>query len=260
MSPVKAFTLNRGTAVTIAGEAWDSGCNQWMQVRTERGTFWMNGNTLANTDVVTDRGEAGVAVVCQGVDWVGTALIGELIPLAPDQYKTATVTGNGVNVRDRPGKDANAPFTFNQGAPVEIMGETFDGNCDQWMQVTTDREPGIFWIHGDFLQNQPIGDDLPPALPAQALITMTCNNAAWTEGFQFYELIALAESQYKPATVTENNVRLRSGVGFDAPEVRRLSQGTPVIITGEAWDTGCNQWMQVQVDGRRSWISGNYIQ
>jgi hypothetical protein len=31
-------------------------------------------------------------------------------------------------------------------------------------------------------------------------------------------------------------------------------------VTGEAWDSACNQWMQVQVEGDRNWVSGKHIQ
>ncbi|HSM81524.1 MAG TPA: SH3 domain-containing protein, partial [Nodosilinea sp.] len=263
---------------------WDRGCNQWMQVQTDRGRFWMHGDTLVNNPLVNDpsglsdlallssgTGNVGVAEVCTGITWAGEALIDELIPLAPTQYKRAVVTSDGVNVRERHGLDSKAPFTLNRGAQVEIMGETFDSNCEQWVQVTTDRELGIFWINGKFLAEPAAtatgpGDDDPVPIvelntpPEQTLITAVCPDAPWTTGFYFFELIALAEEDYRPSKVMGDDVRLRSGVGFDAAEVGRLSKGTPLIVTGEAWDSGCNQWMQVQVNGSRSWVSGKLIE
>lgn len=261
-----SFTLQKGDRVEIVGEAWDRGCHQWMEVQTDQGMFWMYGNTLA--DAPQAEGSEGVQQVCPEVTWVGDHLIGELIPLAPDQYKAAVVTGNGVNVRDRPGRDANAPFTLNQGSPVVVMGETFDNNCDQWMQVTTDRQSGTFWIHGSYVAVQEEQVGIGPTDPienldvasGQPLITAICPNAPWTEGFRVYELIALATDQYHTKRVTANDVRLRAGVGFDASTVKRLDQGAPVLVTGEAWDSGCNQWMQVQTGGDRLWVSGNYLQ
>lgn len=266
------FVLQKGDRVEIVGEAWDRGCHQWMEVQTDRGMFWMHGNTLA--DAPQSVGSEGVQQVCPEVTWAGDHLIGELISLAPGQYKAAVVTGNGVNVRDRPGRDANAPFTLNQGSTVMVMGETFDNNCDQWMQVTTDRQSGIFWIHGSYIavQEEPGGigpvDTVEGTDPVgridspsgQPLITAVCPNAPWTEGFRFYELIALAADQHHTKRVTANDVRLRAGVGFDAPAVKQLDQGAPVVVIGEAWDRGCNQWMQVQTGGDRLWVSGNYIQ
>ncbi len=44
-SPV-LFTLNAGEQVTIAGEAWDIGCNQWMYVIVNSQFYWMHGSQL----------------------------------------------------------------------------------------------------------------------------------------------------------------------------------------------------------------------
>ncbi|MGB3201072.1 MAG: GW dipeptide domain-containing protein [Nodosilinea sp.] len=263
-----SFKLRQDDRVSILGEAWDSGCNQWMQVQTDQGVFWMHGNTLA--DAPEDLGDQRVQEVCPEVTWAGNHLIAELIALAPEQYKTAEITGDGINVRDRPSRASNSPFTLNQAAQVVVMGETFDENCDQWMQVTTDREPGIFWIHGNYVAVQKQVDTGPidnvniylePDLPLeQTLITNVCPNASWTTGFYFYELIALAPAQHHVKQIVADDVHLRAGVGLDAPTVNRLNRGTPVVVTGEAWDSGCNQWMQVQVDGERNWVSGVYVE
>jgi uncharacterized protein YraI len=198
--------------------------------------------------------------------WAAGFTFYERIPLGEGQFKTATVNADLANVRQGVGLESPKVFTLNRGATVTITGEAWDRGCNQWMEVSTDE--GTRWIHGDLLLLQdsqfnvgPIDPlEEPLAAPALPFITTQCLNAGWTEGFRFYELIALAEGQYRPSVVTGNGVRLRAGVGFDAPEVQTLSKGTPIIVTGEAWDSGCNQWMQVQVNGGRHWVSGRHIQ
>lgn len=196
--------------------------------------------------------------------WTAGFTFYERILLSNSQFKTATVNADIAKVRQGTGMESPTAFTLNRGATVTIIGEAWDRGCNQWMEIST--AEGSRWIHGDLLAIQdslvnvgPVGPD-EVAPPEQTLITDKCPQAVWTEGFRFYELIALAESQYRPSVVTRNGVYLRAGVGFEAPEVETLGKGTPVIVTGEAWDSGCNQWMQVQVDGKRRWVSGDFIQ
>ncbi|HSM81783.1 MAG TPA: SH3 domain-containing protein [Nodosilinea sp.] len=198
--------------------------------------------------------------------WTAGFAFHERIPLGDGQSKTATVNADFANVRQGAGMDSPVAFTLNRGASVTIAGEAWDRGCNQWIEITT--EEGSRWIHGDLLLLQetqiavgPIDPLAEPIAPiAQPLITSQCPNASWMQGFRFYELMALTEGDYRPSVVLGNNVRLRSGVGFDAPELQQLSKGTPLIVTGEAWDSGCNQWMQVQVNGSRSWVSGKLIE
>lgn len=196
--------------------------------------------------------------------WTAGFTFYERILLADGQFKTATVNADAAKVHQGAGLASPTAFTLNRGATVTVIGEAWDRGCNQWMEITT--AEGNRWIHGNLLaiQDNPINvgpvDPVEVALPEQPLITSQCPQAVWTEGFRFYELIALAERQYRPSVVTGNGVYLRAGVGFEAPEVAALDQGTPVIVTGEAWDSGCHQWMQVQVDGKRHWVSGDLIQ
>ncbi|MEB3268374.1 MAG: SH3 domain-containing protein [Leptolyngbya sp.] len=43
-----AFTLPTGSQVTIIGETWDAGCNQWMRVQVDTDLYWMHGHQLQN--------------------------------------------------------------------------------------------------------------------------------------------------------------------------------------------------------------------
>jgi len=95
------------------------------------------------------------------------------------------------------------------------------------MEITT--AEGSRWIHGNLLAIQdnlinvgPV-DPVEVALPEQPLITSQCPQAVWTEGFRFYELIALAERQYRPSVVTGNGVYLRAGIQL-WPRYRRRGE------------------------------------
>ncbi|MEM0981852.1 MAG: SH3 domain-containing protein [Cyanobacteria bacterium P01_H01_bin.58] len=39
-------SFNRGTRVTVTGEAWDMDCNQWMRIRFRGGSAWVHGDYL----------------------------------------------------------------------------------------------------------------------------------------------------------------------------------------------------------------------
>jgi SH3-like domain-containing protein len=214
-------------------------------------------------------------------DWTVGFQFDELIPLGKSQYKAALINGDRVNVRPRHGTADNIPtFTLSAGDPVTVTGETWTAQCEQWMRVNTDRGSN-YWIRGDYIALQEpaaIGGpkelpETPPGAepefslpPEQVLITSQCPEATWTEGFRFYELIELARWQYRPSSVVASEVNLRDGVGFEAAIVQQLPQGTPLVVTGEAWDGGCNQWMRVRIEApglagdRHYWVSGRYIQ
>jgi len=82
----------------------------------------------------------------------------------------------------------------------------------------------------------------------------------WTAGFTFYERILLADGQFKTATVNADAAKVHQGAGLASPTAFTLNRGATVTVIGEAWDSGCHQWMQVQVDGKRQWVSGDLIQ
>ncbi|MBE7383205.1 MAG: hypothetical protein F6J95_017540 [Leptolyngbya sp. SIO1E4] len=87
-----------------------------------------------------------------------------------------------------------------------------------------------------------------------------CPVATWTTGYNLWELIPLAESQYKPAIVTEGLTNIRAGMGFESEVVFTLDGGTQVMVVGEAWDGGCNQWMYVRIGSNLYWVHGHQIQ
>jgi uncharacterized protein YgiM (DUF1202 family) len=266
-----AFTLPQNATVKVIGEAWDTGCNQWMRVRTDRGDFWMNGNILAY-----EEGESGpmpelqkVTTVCPKADWMEPFRLFELNALDPSQYRLAKVNiRNGANVREGAGFDSPVAFALPRDTTVTVMGEAWDGACNQWMKVNTDR--GNFWMHGNTLAYGGFDPMLPAMLPPTAtpepdgwgvdpMVVELCPKAVWAEGYRINDLIPLAERQFHTALASENNTHLRNKAGFESDIVATVNNGEPMTVVGEAWDIGCNQWMRVEWNGQQFWVYGNQV-
>lgn len=286
VSPI-AFTLDKGEQVDILGEAWDRGCHQWMKVFVTgvTGEYWIRGDLLEDrpTGRIFAPPSPRVIEQCPQASWMRGVVIGEKAPLARADYRAARVRGNGVNVRLGAGLEAEVEATANLNTPVLVSGEAWDRGCNQWMEVEIEGRSGR-WIHGEYIQYiseldrnsasnnrvsaSPntlgvggIGEGPPPESfrPRTPVISL-CPQATWTAGYYIHELIPLAASQYRSAIVAGDRVQARRGAGFAFDSVTILERGEPVIVTGEAWDQGCNQWMQVQARGRRNWIHGDLLQ
>lgn len=158
-----AFTLPRNATVTVIGEAWDTGCNQWMRVRTDRGDYWMHGNTLADDPSLSAIGPVDEPVpvtisttallitdLCPKAVWTEGYRINQPIPLAKSQFHSAVANENNTQLRRQARFDAPAMVTLNAGEPMTIVGETWDGDCTQWMQVQFQGEP--YWVHGNLVR------------------------------------------------------------------------------------------------------------
>lgn len=276
--------LNQGAPLTVLGEAWDSACNQWMKVKTFTGVYWMQGtnveltsadyqgllpSTLPNVELTladyqglstpSNIDSQAVSVRCPEATWTDGFQINELIALTPDRYKGAKVVGSPSNGRSGAGFDSSVVTTLRKGTPVTVMGEAWDGGCNQWMQVQVGNL--VLWMHSSTLRFT----ELPPPVPSgqgngvSDLVTDQCPNTPWTVGYRINELIPLEASKYHTAVAIANSVRVRTQAGFEGPVKHFLNAGEPVTVTGEAWDSGCNQWMQVQMGSDRYWVNGNLL-
>jgi uncharacterized protein YgiM (DUF1202 family) len=258
-----AFTLPKNTQVTVIGEAWDSGCNPWMQVSTSQGDLWMHGSILTYNEgggpiePKPPPEERWVIDVCPKADWMRDFRLFELNALASWQYRPAQVNvRNGANIRDGVGFDSDIIAALPNNTIVTVIGEAWDSDCNQWMRVETGT--GLYWMSGntlDYNVNQSVGtnDDSP------SLVLDQCPKAVWTEGYRINELIPLAEQQYHTAFASEDATPLRSNNGFDSNVIANANNGEPMVIVGEAWDNGCNQWMQVAWNNQRLWVYGNQV-
>jgi uncharacterized protein YgiM (DUF1202 family) len=94
----------------------------------------------------------------------------------------------------------------------------------------------------------------------QPFVVEQCPKAVWTQGYRIHELIPLAERQFHTAFASEDNTLLRNKAGFKSDVLATVRRGEPMTIVGEAWDSGCNQWMQVQWNNQHLWVYGNQVQ
>ncbi len=107
---------------------------------------------LASLSVLVEGAQAQTPVTqqCPQATWMAGYQIWELMPLAPNQYKTATVTGSAVNVRQGAGFDSVVVFTLPFDYQVTITGESWDLACNQWMRIRIGTQD--YWMHGDYLR------------------------------------------------------------------------------------------------------------
>ncbi|HEY9738333.1 MAG TPA: SH3 domain-containing protein, partial [Trichocoleus sp.] len=95
--------------------------------------------------------------------------------------------------------------------------------------------------------------------PFKTPVANLCPNATWAAGYYIGELMPLKPEQYRSAVVVGDDTNVRDGAGFESRTVLTLDRNAPVTIVGEAWDSGCNQWMQVQINSKRHWMNGNTL-
>jgi hypothetical protein len=184
-----------------------------------------------------------------------------------DSQKSAWIVSEYAVVKDGPGMSKGELGRLPQNTKVLVTGEAWDNGCNRWMKV--EDEYGSAWIHGSDLAYAPsntIGpvDELPPPEPKseEPFIQDVCPNAQdadWTEGYTLYETIPHSSATSKQI-ISNDGANLRSGSGMSHEVLKAFPRGTTVTISGEKWDRGCKQWMQVEVDGMSGWMDGYTLQ
>ncbi|MEM8545017.1 MAG: hypothetical protein AAGF66_13630 [Cyanobacteria bacterium P01_H01_bin.119] len=87
-------------------------------------------------------------------------------------------------------------------------------------------------------------------------VVSQCPQATWAEGYHIHELIPLGPLQYKTAAIAHDFSNVRYSVGFASQVAFTMNTDEDVLVTGEAWDMSCNQWMQIRIGNRRYWTHG----
>jgi uncharacterized protein YgiM (DUF1202 family) len=163
-------TLPRGAKVLVTGEAWDSACNRWMQVRIDNGSYWMHGSTLAFATPATGEGPpmgSGSQAAplstpppadsnfiqdrcprTQQYSWTEGYELYEIIDTIPDQ--TVQVIKDNSELRENPGQSHRVVGQLDQGQRVIKLGEAWDNGCKQWIQVRFNGNE--YWMDGHTLQ------------------------------------------------------------------------------------------------------------
>jgi hypothetical protein len=91
-----------------------------------------------------------VADLCPQVTWADGFRIGEMVPLDPAQYRSATVISL-TPLRLGYGFEGAVINDLAVGTRVTVTGEVWDMGCNQWMAVPGDQQPAF--IHGKALLN-----------------------------------------------------------------------------------------------------------
>jgi hypothetical protein len=138
---------------------------------------------------------------------------------------------------------------------IEVLIEEINQNLSQITRNQTNNDNQ----KSEEIENE--AKEVDKESDSYTLISDLCPNARdarWTDGYSFYEYIPHDPNQY--GTIVRNSANVRRGIGFSQGVVATLSQGHKVLITGEAWDIGCNQWMQIRMGERGNyWVHGNSL-
>lgn len=220
-----------------------------------------------------------VRSVCPDAQHMDDFEIGEFKPLASGAVYTAEVTGDNVNVRQGAWMGATVAFKVSEGAQVEVLGEAWDQGCNAWLKV--DINNNDYWISRSYLQ--PVSQSIPnwgqeqgprgigpkesPSDPPQTNGTnraaaaapprvVDACNADWAGNARLYDQLSLAPIRYYIKLVNEPTAEVKEGSGFSQPTEAILNQGTPLIVTGEAWDADCHHWLRIQTGWRNNRVAG----
>ncbi|MEM5598603.1 SH3 domain-containing protein [Niallia circulans] len=128
----------------------------------------------------------------------------------------ATITENGLRLRKGPGTNYQVITTLGEGIEVTILSTNND-----WYQISTDLGSG--WVHNDYLLFE--------------------DSSIHTEtGVQ-------EKPKQEIATVTEDQINLRSNPSTSAEIIGKISIGTVITIIAEE-----SNWAKIQYSGNIGWV------
>jgi uncharacterized protein YraI len=194
-----------------------------------------------------------VATICapRG-SWMRNVGLYQVVALSPGDAWSAEVLPSTAGVRSGAGLSHSIVATLNQGDEVVVTGESWDSGCNQWMRI---RYGGSeYWVRGNDLAKAGTSN-IGPSLSGPEQCP---SNPTWARGYEFYETIP--HTPPETSKVVSSAANVRSGSGMSHSILATLPRGTEITITGEAWDSGCNQWMQVEGSGVNGWIHGYTVE
>ncbi|MFN8511676.1 MAG: C40 family peptidase [Chloroflexia bacterium] len=157
--------------------------------------------------------------------------------------------GAGVWLRDEPGFGGERMLLIPDGGATALMGAATYVDGIDWALVSYGGTVG--WVAAGFLNGvpsgqgggaiatytSPRGQDLPPS--AVGIIVGERAVVTGTDG---------------------QDVRIRDGIGTDAPIFSFVPEGRVVlIVNGPMYDGGGNAWYGIDYDGIQGWVFGGYL-
>lgn len=154
---------------------------------------------------------------------------------------TATVVANSANVRQNADSTSTVVGSAKKDQVLNIQSEATDGSGMVWYQVTVDGATG--YIRSDLVKT-----DGGSAAAATDTNTSTNTEVASTTD--------VTEMPAQGATVTTNDVRVRSSASTSGSVVTTVANGTAVTVNGQATDSSGKVWYQVSFISNGSEVTG----
>lgn len=133
----------------------------------------------------------------------------------------ATITENGLRLRKGPGTNYQVITTLGKGIEVTILSTN-----GEWYQIKTNLGSG--WVHNDYL----LLEDSPIKASSEK-----------------------EEPNQQTATVTEDQVNLRSNPSTNAEIIGKISIGTVITIMEEE-----SNWAKIQYSGNIGWVHKDLLE
>ena len=154
---------------------------------------------------------------------------------------TATVVANSANVRQNADSTSTVVGSAKKDQVLNIQSEATDGSGMVWYQVTVDGATG-------YIRSDLVNTDSGSA--AAATDTNTSTNTEVASSTDVTEMPA------QGATVTTNDVRVRSSASTSGSVVTTVANGTAVTVNGQATDSSGKVWYQVSFISNGSEVTG----
>ncbi len=154
---------------------------------------------------------------------------------------TATVIANSANVRQNADSTSTVVGSVKKDQVLNIQSEATDGSGMVWYQVTVDGATGY------------IRSDLVNTDGSSAAAAADTNTSTNTEVASTTDVTAMPA---QGATVTTNDVRVRSSASTSGSVVTTVANGTAVTVNGQATDSSGKVWYQVSFISNGSEVTG----
>lgn len=154
---------------------------------------------------------------------------------------TATVVANSANVRQNADSTSTVVGSAKKNQVLNIQSEATDGSGMVWYQVTVDGATG-------YIRSDLVNTDSGSA--AAATDTNTSTNTEVASSTDVTEMPA------QGATVTTNDVRVRSSASTSGSVVTTVANGTAVTVNGQTTDSSGKVWYQVSFISNGSEVTG----
>ena len=174
---------------------------------------------------------------------------------AGDLYVVATSTGQNLVVRDGPGTSSQRITTLPNGTVVEVIGPGQEQDGYTWVPIRIDDVEGWSILEG--LEQQTAAASPPPAQPTPAPQPTPEPTAAPTPEPTPVPAEPVPDGPGQRAvvaTITGQQLVVRSGPGTSTARVGSLPNGTVVEIVGPAQSVGGRPWVPIRGGGLEGWV------